>query len=309
MSVALSIVPPFSPSIWIRCGTLSLLLHVGLLTGLGLIPKSEPLKVRVPWATVTLIPPQAPTETEAPAKPPVPAEPTDPALPSMQNIPRIPVTVPQSPPLTPITLNLQAIEPIATLAIPEASPTVHRPNPSPKQRILKDTRASDALFAQSAAKMVNRSISSKAHSSSVAHSPLPNMNLTKLPTGHSLSVPKPSPSTIRDISLPSRTRRLMARPPEQVGSGITNIGIRHSVPPVYPRVAKEEGWEGVVLLRVLVHTNGMPGEITIRKSSGHKTLDEAAIEAIQQWRFIPAKDGGFAVRKHVYIPFKFGLHR
>ena len=73
-------------------------------------------------------------------------------------------------------------------------------------------------------------------------------------------------------------------------------------------MAKEEGWEGVVLLQVLVRTSGEPGKITIRKSSGHKIIDNAAVDAMRQWRFVPAMDGNFPVEKYVQVPLKFGLH-
>ena len=129
-----------------------------------------------------------------------------------------------------------------------------------------------------------------------------------------LPAASPLPSSIKSIKTASRsplaprTRRLTASLPATESLGVEKIGIRHSVRPVYPRVAKEEGWEGIVLLRVLVHTSGRPGTITIQKSSGHKILDDAAIEAIRQWRFAPAKDGNFIIEKHVDVPLKFGLH-
>ncbi|GJL63561.1 MAG: hypothetical protein NPIRA04_22150 [Nitrospirales bacterium] len=134
------------------------------------------------------------------------------------------------------------------------------------------------------------------------------MTIAKLPTARPLPASVTSIETTSRTSLPSKTRRLTASLPAAEGLGMKKIAVRHSVRPVYPRVAKEEGWEGIVLLRVLVHSSGMPGKVTIQKSSGYKVLDEAAIDAIRQWRFAPAKDGNFAIEKHVDVPLKFGLH-
>ena len=44
--------------------------------------------------------------------------------------------------------------------------------------------------------------------------------------------------------------------------------------PVYPQYARERGWEGVIMLRVLVQKDGGPGKIEIEKSSGRKILDD-----------------------------------
>ncbi len=80
-------------------------------------------------------------------------------------------------------------------------------------------------------------------------------------------------------------------------------------PPVYPRIARESGWEGTVLIRVVVLADGNPGSISVHKSSGHAVLDEAAIEAVKKWKFTPAKDGNIPVRSVVEIPINFDLSK
>jgi len=81
-----------------------------------------------------------------------------------------------------------------------------------------------------------------------------------------------------------------------------------STRPVYPRVARESGWEGTVIVRTLIKTDGIPSELTIRKSCGHPTLDEAALDAVKSWTFQPAKDGNIPITKWVDIPIKFDLN-
>ena len=85
------------------------------------------------------------------------------------------------------------------------------------------------------------------------------------------------------------------------------VGLRYTVPAIYPRIAKKEGWEGTVTLRVVVDVKGKPAEITVDKSSGHKVLDDAAIRAVRKWIFSPAKDGNIPIRSSVKIPIHFSL--
>lgn len=77
--------------------------------------------------------------------------------------------------------------------------------------------------------------------------------------------------------------------------------------PLYPQEARKKGYEGEVLLRVEVLSNGRVGEIEVRRSSGHEVLDRSAIVAVKQWRFVPAKKGETPVPARVNIPVTFQL--
>jgi TonB family protein len=77
--------------------------------------------------------------------------------------------------------------------------------------------------------------------------------------------------------------------------------------PKYPEAAKSLGWEGNVLLRVRVTADGRSEQVIIHRSSGHKVLDDSAVVAVQNWRFIPAKRGSKAVACTVIVPIVFTL--
>jgi TonB family protein len=77
--------------------------------------------------------------------------------------------------------------------------------------------------------------------------------------------------------------------------------------PTYPQEAREKGYEGEVVLRVEVLSNGRVGQIEVRKSSGFELLDHSALTTVKQWRFIPAKKGDIAIPLWVNIPIKFQL--
>lgn len=77
--------------------------------------------------------------------------------------------------------------------------------------------------------------------------------------------------------------------------------------PLYPREAKRKGYEGEVLLRVEVLSNGRVGEVEVKRSSGYELLDRSAMIAVKQWKFIPAKKGETPVPSWVNIPIVFQL--
>jgi len=77
--------------------------------------------------------------------------------------------------------------------------------------------------------------------------------------------------------------------------------------PHYPLIARKRGYQGVVILKVKVLKDGTVGEIKIKKSSGYKILDKAAVEEVKKWKFIPAKEGGVAIDCWVEIPIVYKL--
>lgn len=77
--------------------------------------------------------------------------------------------------------------------------------------------------------------------------------------------------------------------------------------PDYPSVARSRGWQGRVVLKVLVSEAGKVETIGIEQSSGHDTLDEAALEAVKNWQFVPAKRGELNEACSVLVPIIFSL--
>jgi len=78
-------------------------------------------------------------------------------------------------------------------------------------------------------------------------------------------------------------------------------------PPAYPMVARRQGLQGRVVLHVEVLADGVCGQINIQKSSGHAMLDNAALQTVKNWRFMPASRAGHAVDKWFMIPIQFSL--
>jgi protein TonB len=78
-------------------------------------------------------------------------------------------------------------------------------------------------------------------------------------------------------------------------------------PPAYPMVARRQGLQGRVVLHVEVLADGVCGQINIQKSSGYAMLDNAALQTVKNWRFMPASRAGHAVDKWFMIPIQFSL--
>lgn len=81
----------------------------------------------------------------------------------------------------------------------------------------------------------------------------------------------------------------------------------HNPKPAYPMMARRRGLEGVVRLDVRVSAEGIPTAVKVRESSGHESLDEAALTAVWHWRFSPARRGGEPVEGAVVVPVRFNL--
>jgi protein TonB len=79
-------------------------------------------------------------------------------------------------------------------------------------------------------------------------------------------------------------------------------------PPHYPKLSIERDEEGTVLVRALVDASGAPQRIVVFKSSGYPLLDEAALKAVQGWRFEPMLRDGRAVAAWVQVPVRFRLN-
>jgi len=77
--------------------------------------------------------------------------------------------------------------------------------------------------------------------------------------------------------------------------------------PLYPREARNKGIQGEVVLKVEVLSNGLVGEVEVKKSSGHEILDRSALSAVKQWKFTPARRGESTISAWVNIPIKFQL--
>lgn len=79
------------------------------------------------------------------------------------------------------------------------------------------------------------------------------------------------------------------------------------VQPEYPSRALRLRQEGVVLLHVLVSEDGSQQSVKIVRPSGYDLLDNAALKAVQKWRFEPTQRNGQAIKSWIEIPIEFKI--
>lgn len=91
------------------------------------------------------------------------------------------------------------------------------------------------------------------------------------------------------------------------GSGGSAARVTRGGKPSYPLAARKAGWEGAVIVGILVDERGRAATVTVRESSGYAALDNAAVEGVKKWRFAPAKRNGEAVASLHVVRVKFNL--
>lgn len=119
--------------------------------------------------------------------------------------------------------------------------------------------------------------------------------------GEGLSFSRPLPSAS------SGQARLLRDSAPEAGATRSKVRSGNNPRPEYPRAAREAGWEGTVILQVMVLPDGTAGNVTLHKTSGHSILDEAALAAVKGWQFVPAMDGNFPIQSMVRMPVRFDL--
>lgn len=66
--------------------------------------------------------------------------------------------------------------------------------------------------------------------------------------------------------------------------------------PMYPHEELAAGHEGTVSMKFLVNVDGSIASSRVDRTSGFPALDDAALQALNKCRFMPARKGGQAVQ-------------
>lgn len=73
--------------------------------------------------------------------------------------------------------------------------------------------------------------------------------------------------------------------------GVTPVLCAYCPDPLYTDEARKAKLQGTVTLHVLVEKDGRASDVRIIRGLG-LGLDDRAVEAVRNWRFVPAKDAG-----------------
>lgn len=110
---------------------------------------------------------------------------------------------------------------------------------------------------------------------------------TPIPPPQPVEVPRPLPGPVRAAQLPEMPRKLV------------------DVHPVYPEVARAARVEGTVVLEAVLDTSGRITQLRVLKSV--PLLDQAALDAVRQWRYTPSLYGGRPVSVLMTVTVRFTL--
>jgi periplasmic protein TonB len=79
------------------------------------------------------------------------------------------------------------------------------------------------------------------------------------------------------------------------------------VQPVYPPLAKQARIQGVVILEAIIGRDGAVTEVKV--ISGHPLLQQAAIDAVSQWKYKPTLLNGEPVEVVTTVTVNFAFQQ
>lgn len=94
--------------------------------------------------------------------------------------------------------------------------------------------------------------------------------------------------------------------PMRVGGEIQQPERIHHVNPVYPELARRARLEGTVILQAIIDRQGNVKDAEVLRNLG-LGLDEAAVEAVQQWKYSPTYYNGRPVEVILTVTVQFEL--
>jgi protein TonB len=95
--------------------------------------------------------------------------------------------------------------------------------------------------------------------------------------------------------------------PTRLSSGMQPPRKTVDVVPLYPTIARNAHIEGIVILEVVIDARGQVESVRVLKSI--QTLDQAAMDAVRQWKFTPTLLSGQPIPIVMTVTVNFQLSR
>jgi protein TonB len=92
----------------------------------------------------------------------------------------------------------------------------------------------------------------------------------------------------------------------KIGGGVSTPVLIHQVEPEFSEQARKAKFMGNVVVNLVVDPQGMPRNVRVVQGVG-MGLDEKAMEAVRQYRFRPAMEGGKAVAVEMNVEVEFQI--
>ncbi|MCB6183924.1 energy transducer TonB [Leeia sp. TBRC 13508] len=203
-----------------------------------------------------------------------------------------------------ISFEIETVKPSEAL-VPEPQTDIQ---PEPTKAVSPHPKPQTALSHQSKP-VVASTVNAMAQTSHTIETSLPNLTTTVKSSTSSNSVTTEKTQSVGVEATRLSAANTPAAQPSTVEQTITKAKPDYAFNPSpnYPSLLREQGVGGVVWIKVWVNEEGKPREIAVKKGSGYRLLDEAALAAVEQWRFFPAKKGNETVASWVEFPVRFSL--
>jgi len=136
----------------------------------------------------------------------------------------------------------------------------------------------------------------------------PDMQASPAPTAAPASDAKPAEPVVRE-SAPQVAMATRPIPAVKADYGWLAESLRRRLAEIkrYPSAARLNGWEGKVLLRVVIRADGHLSEVKVHRSSGYESLDNAAMEAIRLVCPLHLQQPLSTSELAVYVPIVYSL--
>lgn len=115
--------------------------------------------------------------------------------------------------------------------------------------------------------------------------------------------PQPAPPP---VSAPVTVAPAPAAPAPKLELPIADADYLQNPPPAWPRLSQRLGERGLVQVRVLIGADGRAKKAEVARSSGYPRLDQASVDAVLGWRYVPGKRGGVPEDMWFVVPIRWG---
>ena len=269
----------------------SVAIHLGLgaVVVAGSAALGTPPVTPVAWLDLepAVIPPEAPAPIAAAPRPrPVRPAPIEPRTPEPLKAPT---------PITPPVPDERVAPPAPPLMA--ATPREATPEPPPSPSVSNAPTSPIVTSAPSVA----------------AGSTAPDAD--RVPAAAASSGPPTDPKASRDNQErgpdTARPPVVASRPPDTPPGGPIVRAARprggYQVRPLYPESARRAGIQGTTMLRIFIERDGRVSDVTVQRSAGDQSLDQAASDAVRRWRFEPAVNSAGPVAMWAVVPVEFRI--
>lgn len=188
--------------------------------------------------------------------------------------------------VVPVTVLSEVIEPPQPQATPTPPPPQPRPAPVPK------------------AAPQSRPVTPPAPQPVAITTPTP---APQAPTGAVEPQPPAPPVTAAAAAEPAAPPAPPAPAPAKIELPSSSADYLNNPRPAYPPLSKRLGEQGKVVIRAFIDESGVATKAEIRNSSGYERLDQAALQTVLKWRYVPGKRAGVIEGMWFNVPINFVL--